>query len=79
MSKICLLPRVGLPLLGSSECLETLRVEKVEKMTLQEDLDTRVEFIMLEYQYYCTDFLLCYFAKYSHIKFTGSILVSLHL
>ena len=38
----------GLPLLGSSERLGTLGVEKVEKMTLQEDLDTRVEFTILE-------------------------------
>ena len=34
--------------MGSSERLETLGVKKVEKMTLQEDLDTRVEFAMLE-------------------------------
>ena len=46
--KICLLPRGGIPLLGSSERLEILGVEKDEKITLQEDLDTRVEFAMLE-------------------------------
>ena len=34
--------------MGSSERLEILGVEKVEKITLQEDLDTRVEFVMLE-------------------------------
>ena len=34
--------------MGSSERLEILGVEKVEKITLQEDLDTRVEFAMLE-------------------------------
>ena len=34
--------------MGSSERLETLGVEKVEQMTLQEDLNTRVEFAMLE-------------------------------
>ena len=32
--KICLLPKAGLPLSGSSECLETMGVEKVEKMIL---------------------------------------------
>ena len=34
--------------MGSSERLEILGVEKDEKITLQEDLDTRVEFAMLE-------------------------------
>ena len=48
MLKICLLPRGGLPLSGFSERLGTLGVEKVEKITLEEDLDTRVEFAMLK-------------------------------
>ena len=48
MLKICLLRRSGLPLLDSSERLRTLGVEMVEKMILQDDLDTGVEFAMLE-------------------------------
>ena len=38
----------GFSLSGYSERLETLGVEKVDKMTLQEDLDATVEFAMLE-------------------------------
>ena len=62
MLKICLLPRGGLPLSGSSERLKTLGVEKVEKMTLHEVLDTRVQFAMLELSVLLYG-LLCYFAK----------------
>ena len=48
MLKICLLPRSGLPLLDSSERRKLLGVEMVEKMILQDDLDTGVEFAMLK-------------------------------
>ena len=44
MLKIPLLPRDGIHLLSSSESLENLGVEKVEKMTLEEDLNTKVTF-----------------------------------
>ena len=86
MLKICLLPRGGLPLSGSSERLKTLGVEKVEKMTLHEVLDTRVQFAMLELSVLLYG-LLCRTTKglselskkgEMHIEFPGSILVALH-
>ena len=74
--------------MGSSERPETLGVEKVEKMTSQEDLDTRVEFAMLELSIllYCLSPLLFWKVLSEltktgemHIECPGYILVALHL
>ena len=76
MLKICLLPRGGLPLSGSSERLKTLGVEKVEKTSVCHAgvISITVRTTLL----FCKGLSELSKTGEMHIEFPGSILVALH-